>query len=205
MVSPIDNDALLPSSSRTTTIPANDFQFFRGSLHLACLSFRFEISRLVHPGNAWDEDAHRPTVVVRSSPSTLFCFLHPTDILSSAPTPWWGGGMQSRKRMDSPRLGRCVTFAPFGPVPAEPPPSTMASVIAIKGPPVLLIIMRAAMEKGGSPAPPYLSSFTPPICPRRYSMSQSNLCVSVTCEVDSPLLNFDKRVVYLKLWYCCYI
>jgi hypothetical protein len=37
------------------------------------------------------------------------------------------------------------------------------------------------------------------------SMSQSNLCVSVTCEVDSPLLNFEKHVVYLKLWYCCYI
>jgi hypothetical protein len=87
MVSPIDSDALLPSSSRTTTIPANDFQFFRGSLHLARLSFRFKISRPVPPGNAWDEDAHRSMVVVQSSPSESFCFLRPTDILLSAPTP----------------------------------------------------------------------------------------------------------------------
>jgi hypothetical protein len=29
-------------------------------------------------------------------------------------------------------------------------------------------------------------------------MSQSNFCVSVTCEVDSPLLNFEKQVVYLN-------
>jgi hypothetical protein len=81
----------------------------------------------------------------------------------------------------------------------------MASVIAVEGPPVILVIVRAATEKGGSPAPPYLSSFTPHICPLRYSMSQLNFCVSVTCEVDSPSLNFEKRVVYLKLWYCCYI
>ncbi len=31
MVSPIDNDALLPSSSRTTTIPANDFRCLRSA------------------------------------------------------------------------------------------------------------------------------------------------------------------------------
>ncbi len=50
-------------------------------------------------------------------------------------------------------------------VPAEPPPSTMASVIAVEGPPVVLVIARASMEKGGSPSPPYLSSFTPRIRP----------------------------------------
>jgi hypothetical protein len=174
MVSPIDNDALLPSSSRTTIIPANDFQFFRGSLHLDCLSFRFKISWPVHPGNAWDEDAHRHTIVVgllpprcfvsfillifvvcahtlprrlgsaivqppsRSPPTSSSFFDMMDDGVPRAcpdrsrpnphaphddvdedpttgPTGWGGGGTQSRKRMDSPRLGRCITFAPFGP------------------------------------------------------------------------------------------
>jgi hypothetical protein len=86
---------------------------------------------------------------------------------------------------------------------AEPPPSKMALVIAIEGPPAVLVIARAAMEKGRSSSPPYLSSFTPRI--RRHSMSQSTFCVSITCEVDSPSLNFVKQVVYLKLWYCRYI
>jgi hypothetical protein len=49
-------------------------------------------------------------------------------------------------------------------VPTEPPPSTMASVIAVEGPPVVLVIACTSMEKGGSPSPP-LSSFTPCICP----------------------------------------
>jgi hypothetical protein len=50
-------------------------------------------------------------------------------------------------------------------VPVEPPPSTMALVIAIEGPPIVLVIARASMEKGRSPSPPYLSSFTHCICP----------------------------------------
>jgi hypothetical protein len=50
-------------------------------------------------------------------------------------------------------------------VPAEPPPSTMASVIAVEGLPIVLVIARTSMEKGGSPSPPYLSSFTHCICP----------------------------------------
>ena len=210
MVSPIDNDALLPSSSRTTIIPANDFQFFRGSLHLDCLSFRFKISWPVHPGNAWDEDAHRHTIVVgllpprcfvsfillifvvcahtlprrlgsaivqppSQSPPTSSSFFDmmddgvpracpdrsrpnphaPHDDVDEDPTTGptgWGGGARNPER-------GWIVHAWGGAshllrlVPAEPPPSKMASVIAIEGPPAILVIARAAMEKGGCPAP----------------------------------------------------
>jgi hypothetical protein len=60
-------------------------------------------------------------------------------------------------------------------VPAEPLPSTMASVIAVEGPPVVLVIARASMEKGGSPSRPYLSSFTPRIRPL-FNESTKFLC-----------------------------
>ncbi len=120
----------------------------------------------------------------------------PREDVDNDPTmglPSWGGGACN------PERGRIVHAWGGAPrllrfVPAEPPPSMMAWVISIKGPPVVLVIARATMEKGRSSSLPYLSSFTP--CIRPHSMSQSIFCVSVTCEVDSPSLNFVKRVVY---------
>ncbi len=96
----------------------------------------------------------------------------PCDDVDNNPTmrpAGWGGGAHNpeRGRIVHAWGGASRLLRLF---PAEPPPSTMASAIAVEGPPIVLVIMRATMEKGGSSLLPYLSSFTPRIRP--HSMSQ---------------------------------
>ncbi len=79
-------------------------------------------------------------------------------------------------------------------VPAEPPPSSTASVIAVEGPPVILVIARASMEKGESPSLPYLSSSTPRIHPL------FNESIEFLCELYLHVKLILSRLILRSEW-----